>query len=218
MAFPHAVSSIELHETHISWVVLTGPFAYKIKKPVNLGFVDFTSLSRRQFFCEEELRLNRRLAADLYLDVLPICGTEQSPRIGGTGPPLEWCVRMRQFDQECLLTRIADRGLLGPTEIDALARQIAEFHAKVPVAPPETPYGTPASVAEPIGANFEHLDHLNSAAELERAQRLRDWCQHELKRLQRRLTRPQKRWLHSRVPRRHASGQHDSRTRRHHHF
>lgn len=149
-AFPHAVTSIDVHETHISWVVLTGPFAYKIKKPVNLGFVDFTSLSRRRFFCEEELRLNRRLAPDLYLDVLPISGTERSPQIGGTGTPLEWCVRMRQFAQDRLLTRIVRRGLLESSHLDALALQIAEFHAKIPSAAPESPFGTPAAVAGPI--------------------------------------------------------------------
>ena len=181
-AFPHAVTSIDVHETHISWVVLTGPFAYKIKKPVNLGFVDFTSLSRRRFFCEEELRLNRRLAPDLYLDVLPISGTERSPQIGGTGTPLEWCVRMRQFEQDRLLTRIVRRGLLESSHIDALALQIAEFHAKIPSAAPESPFGTPAAVAGPIRANFEHLDRLDSPAERDLARRLLQWCERELQR------------------------------------
>jgi uncharacterized protein len=181
-AFPHAVTSIDVHETHISWVVLTGPFAYKIKKPVNLGFVDFTSLSRRRFFCEEELRLNRRLAPDLYLDVLPISGTERSPQIGGTGTLLEWCVRMRQFAQDRLLTRIVRRGLLESSHIDALALQIAEFHAKIPSAAPESPFGTPAAVAGPIRANFEHLDRLDSPAERDLARRLLQWCERELQR------------------------------------
>jgi aminoglycoside phosphotransferase family enzyme/predicted kinase len=183
-AFPHPVSSIELHETHISWVILTGPFAYKIKKPVDLGFVDFTSLARRRFFCEEELRLNRRLAPELYLDVLPIAGTQQSPRIGGSGPALEWCVRMRQFDQDALLTRIIKRGLLAPTDIDALARQVADFHAKAPVAAPESPFGTPEAVAQPIHANFEHLAGLDSAAERDQVERLANWCDGELRRLE----------------------------------
>jgi aminoglycoside phosphotransferase family enzyme/predicted kinase len=187
-AFPHPVTAVELHETHISWVLLTGPFAYKIKKPVNLGFVDFTSLSRRRFFCEEELRLNRRLAPDLYLDVLPICGTERSPRIGGTGPSLEWCVRMRQFDQDCLLTRIVRRGPLDPRQIDALARQIAEFHANIPVAAPESPFGTPTAVAEPIRANFEHLERLDSPAERDLVRRLLQWCKRELQRQEEVLT------------------------------
>jgi uncharacterized protein len=182
-AFPHPVTSIEIHETHISWVVVAGPFAYKIKKPVNLGFVDFTSLSRRQFFCGEELRLNRRLAPDLYLDVLPICGTPQSPRIGGTDTPLEWCVRMRQFDQDQMLDRLIERGGITARHIDALARQVAEFHAQIPVAAAESPFGTPESVAEPIFANFSHLDRLDLPADRERVERLLAWSQDELERL-----------------------------------
>jgi uncharacterized protein len=179
--YPHAVTSIEILETHISWVVLTGPYAYKIKKSVDLGFVDFTSLSRRRYFCEEELRLNRRLAPDLYLDVLPICGTVQSPRIGGAETPIEWCVRLRQFDQDCLLSHLIARGALDRRHIDALARQVAEFHARIPVAGSDSPFGTPAAVAEPMIANFTHLDGL--ASETQRVERLRGWSQNELERL-----------------------------------
>jgi uncharacterized protein len=182
-AFPHDVTSIEIHETHISWVVLTGPFAYKIKKPVNLGFVDFTSLDRRRFLCEEELRLNRRLARDLYRDVLPICGTEDAPRVGGSGSPLEWCVRMRQFDQDCLLTRVVARGGLLPQHIDALAQQVVEFHGTVPAAQGDSPFGSPAAVAEPIRANFAFLDRLDSARDRERVERLHEWCENQLEQL-----------------------------------
>ena len=77
--YPHPVTAVELIETHISWVLLTGAYAYKIKKPVNLGFLDFTSLERRRHFCEEELRLNRRLAPALYLGLVRICGPEDAP-------------------------------------------------------------------------------------------------------------------------------------------
>src|SRR5256885_1546294 len=86
-AYPHPVAPIEMLQTHISWVFLTGEFAYKVKKPVNFGFVDFSTLERRRFFCEEELRLNRRLAPALYLEVLPITGSVEAPRIGGRGAP-----------------------------------------------------------------------------------------------------------------------------------
>ena len=78
-AYSHPVASIRLLETHISWVILTGQFAYKIKKPVDLGFVDFSMLPRRRFFCEEEVRLNRRLAPHIYLDVQPVAGPLESP-------------------------------------------------------------------------------------------------------------------------------------------
>ncbi len=96
-AFPHPTTHIRMLETHISWVVLTGPFAYKIKKPVRADFIDAETLERRHHYCEEELRLNRRLAAELYLDVVAITRTEGHLVVGGTGVAVEYAVRMQQF-------------------------------------------------------------------------------------------------------------------------
>ena len=90
--FPHPVEAFQVIETHISWVLLTGPYAYKIKKPVNFGFLDFTELDARRHFCEEELRLNQRLAQDLYLDVLPIGGSEDAPSLDGSTPAIEYAL------------------------------------------------------------------------------------------------------------------------------
>ena len=94
-SYHHPVRPIELVQTHISWVLLTGAYAYKIKKPVNLGFLDFTTLAARRHYCEEELRLNRRLAPELYLDVVPITGTAQHPLVSGDGPAFEYAVKMK---------------------------------------------------------------------------------------------------------------------------
>src|SRR5688572_30291252 len=88
--YPHPVRQVRLLETHISWVALTGSYAYKVKKPVNLGFADFSTLEQRRHYCEEELRLNRRLAPALYLGVVPIRGNANSVRIGGEGPVLDY--------------------------------------------------------------------------------------------------------------------------------
>jgi aminoglycoside phosphotransferase family enzyme len=96
-AYNHPVRQIRLLETHISWVILTGEYAYKLKKPVNLGFLDFSTLERRQLYCQEEIRLNRRLAPEAYLGVVPITGTAEAPSIGGTGSPIEFAVQMREF-------------------------------------------------------------------------------------------------------------------------
>jgi aminoglycoside phosphotransferase family enzyme len=101
--YPHLVSCVTVIETHISWVLLTGDYAYKIKKPVNLGFLDFTTLASRRHYCEEELRLNRRLAPELYLEVVAIAGTPQRPLIGGPGPAIEYAVKMKEFPQSALL-------------------------------------------------------------------------------------------------------------------
>ena len=132
--YDHPVERFEVVETHISWVLLTGPYAYKIKKPVDLGFLDFSTLEKRRFFCGEELRLNRRLAPDLYLDVVAITGSAESPRLGGAGPAIEYAVKMKQFPREGELDRVLARGELGAGHIDALAREIAAFHGRVAVA------------------------------------------------------------------------------------
>jgi uncharacterized protein len=179
-AYPGVVTRIELLETHISWVFLAGEGAYKVKKPVDLGFVDFSTLERRRQFCEEELRLNRRLAPNLYLDVLPITGSPEAPRIGGEGTAIEYCVHMRRFEQEKLLSRLVAAGELLPRQIDALARQVAEFHAGIPIAKPASWFGTPEAVAEPIRANFTHLDRVEEGEVKELVERLRGWCEREL--------------------------------------
>ena len=110
--YEHPTTTIAVLQTHISWVVLTGPYAYKIKKPVNLGFVDFSTLAKRHFFCQEELRLNRRLAPQLYLDVVAISGTPEHPRLHGQGAPIEYAVKMVQFAQDTLLSHLIDVGTL----------------------------------------------------------------------------------------------------------
>ena len=112
-AYPEPVDAIERIDTHISTVLLAGAHAYKVKKPVDLGFLDFSTAERRLESCREELRLNRRTAPRIYLDVVPITGTVASPRVGaGGGAPLEHSVRMRRFDNALILDRLALRGEL----------------------------------------------------------------------------------------------------------
>ena len=151
---------VALIETHISWVLLNGQHAYKIKKPVALGFLDFTTLAARKHYCEEELRLNRRLAPDLYLDVVPITGDPGAPSLGGTGPPFEYAVRMREFPQDALLSRVLERGALSAAQIDALAAQVAVFHGRVATATEDTPYGVPADILHYAVQNFVQIRRL----------------------------------------------------------
>ena len=155
--FGHAVDRIELVETHISWILLTGPYAYKIKKPVDLGFLDFSTLELRHHFCEEELRLNRRLAPQLYLEVVTITGTRRRPSINGWGPVIDYAVKMAQFDPEQQFDRLIARGELTPAHIDVLARRIAAFHAEAAVAAATTPYGGPEAITAPVKENFHQL-------------------------------------------------------------
>jgi len=148
---------VEVVETHISWVILTGKYAYKIKKPVDLGFLDYTSLEKRRFFCDEELRLNRRHAPGVYLGVVPVTGSYSSPIIGGEGRPIEYAVKMVEFPQEALLDRVMKRGELGKGHIDSLARQIAAFHNSVNTAGADSQFGSPEMVRRPVEQNFEKM-------------------------------------------------------------
>ncbi len=174
--YPHPAPDIQVLETHISFVVLAGEYAYKIKKPVSLGFVDFASLQSRRHYCEEELRLNRRTAPGIYLEVVPITGAPHAPVVGGPGPAIEYAVRMRRFPQEALLDRLAREGRLEPRHADGLARALARFHGAAPRVRPENAYGTPGRVLEQALDNFRDIGALErSHAVAESLAALRAW-------------------------------------------
>jgi len=134
-AFPHPVARLELRETHLSWIVLTGRDAYKIKKALKLDFIDASSLERRRHYCEEELRLNRRLAPELYLDVVPITRTAGGLRIAGAGEAAEYAVHMRQFDPGDELSSLLEQEAVSLREIVGLGETLARFHLSASVAP-----------------------------------------------------------------------------------
>jgi len=164
-AYPHPVSEpIRVAETHISWVLLTGEYAYKIKKPVRLSFLDYSTLARRRWLCEEELRLNRRLAPDLYLGVSLIGGTPEAPRIDADGTPLEYAVRMRQFSPADELTALLATGDVTPHDVAALGEGIARFHAAAAPAAAESEFGRPATAHRVTMDNFAELRALPEAA------------------------------------------------------
>ena len=144
-------------ETHISYVLLTGKHAYKIKKSVNLGFLDFTTLAARRFYCEQELRLNRRLAPALYLDVVAITGTIDAPVLGGDGPVLEYAVKMHEFSQEALASQLLSRNELAAADIDVLAAKVAAFHATIEVAAPDSAFGRPDDILRIALQNFARI-------------------------------------------------------------
>lgn len=159
-AYPHPVDEIRLLETHISYVFLTGKYAYKIKKAVNLDFLDFTRLEQRRHFCHEELRLNSRQAGNLHLAVVPICESPDGIRIGGAGPVIEYAVKMLQFPQSSILDRCLSENRLTPAQVDALADQIAEFHGRIACASMADSYGTPELIRETTDGNLKRLSAL----------------------------------------------------------
>ena len=167
---------VQCIETHISFVLLGAGLAYKLKKALNPGFLDFTRLALRRHFCAEELRLNRRLAPDLYLDVVPVTEGPAGPVFGGAGPAIDFAVRMRAFSQDGLWDRMAARGALRAVDIDALAGLMHRFHRDALVADALGPWGSPEQVRQPMAENLQALDQLLTAAE-ERARlsALRRW-------------------------------------------
>jgi aminoglycoside phosphotransferase family enzyme len=157
-AYAHPVGGVELVETHISSVLLAGDYAYKLKKPVNLGFVDFSTLALRRRYCDEEVRLNRRTAPMLYLDVVPVTRrADGGLRFGGDGEAIEYAVRMRRFDAAAQLDRLALAGGLDAALIDRLAGAIAAFHAACEPAPKESDYGCAPQVRAWTANSLEQL-------------------------------------------------------------
>jgi aminoglycoside phosphotransferase family enzyme/predicted kinase len=182
--YGHPVQRVELIETHISQVFLTGSLAYKIKKRVDLGFLDFTSLQSRRLYCNEELRLNRRTAPDLYIDVVPITATSSGLRVAGAGTVVDYAVRMRQFPQDCLFDHLARNGALERHHVDAAAGVVARFHAGVSRARPETDFGAPGRVLAPVVQNFDQLEALAACGEeASTVKELREWSWKEYDRL-----------------------------------
>ncbi|MFM8890188.1 MAG: AAA family ATPase, partial [Planctomycetia bacterium] len=160
-AYPHAVREVRLVETHISWVFLTGAFAYKVKKPVDLGFLDFSTLALRERCCREEVRLNRRFAPELYLGVVPVIGPPATALVGTEGqrPPdaVEWAVRMRQFDEAARLDRLLDAGGFDADACGALAAELARVHEGLETTGADAFFGSPVAVAEAIDSTFAQL-------------------------------------------------------------
>lgn len=172
--------AVRLLETHISYVLLTGEYAYKIKKAVNLGFLDFTTLEARQFYCQREHELNAQFAASIYLGVVRITGTTDAPAIDGLGPTIEYAVKMREFPQDALLSHLIAAGEMSADHIDTLADEVAAFHLAAPRAADGAPYGTPDQVLALAIENFtEIVPLLPAAADRRSATMLRTWTESE---------------------------------------
>jgi aminoglycoside phosphotransferase family enzyme/predicted kinase len=154
-AYPHAPDGVEVLQTHISVVFLAGSFAYKIKKPVDLGFLDFSTLEKRRHFCDEEVRLNRRLAPAVYLGVVPVTGDAKGLRIEGTGEAVEWAVKMERLPESATLLKRLERGELDAKLLDDMARRLADFHATAEAGERVAAFGRLAVVARNALENFE---------------------------------------------------------------
>jgi aminoglycoside phosphotransferase family enzyme/predicted kinase len=180
-AYAHPVSSVELVETHISWVLLASEYVYKIKKPIALDFLDFSSLERRKFYCDEEIRLNRPFAPEIYVDVVPITMEDGQPCIGASGTPIEYAVRMRRFDQAMRLDAQLEQGKLSVRDMKELARNIAERHTAASVIDESQRDHVIAVTKEFMFDNLAALDGFIDEPELGF---LREWTELEIKKLE----------------------------------
>jgi hypothetical protein len=175
-AYPHSVHDLHRIETHISWVFLAGDYAYKVKKPVDLGFCDFTTLERRRFFCEEEVRLNRRTAPGIYLGVVPVTREAGALRVEGAGEPVEYAVKMRRFPQEMLLDRVAAGRRLSGAKVEQLARAVSRMHDAAEPLDPSNPCG---NAADTLALALDNFDAIEAAGVTEGESvtlgRLRTW-------------------------------------------
>ncbi|BAZ32590.1 hypothetical protein NIES4074_50960 [Cylindrospermum sp. NIES-4074] len=157
--YPHAVTEpIQLIQTHVSYVLLTGDYAYKLKKPVNFGFLDYSSLEKRQHFCQEELRLNQRGAGELYLEVLPVTVTGEQYKLGGTGEAVEYALKMRQFPQESLFSSLFAQGKLNETLLEDLGRVVAQYHALAETNDYIRSFGEVPQVRASIDENYDQTE------------------------------------------------------------
>ncbi len=176
--------AVRLIETHISWVLLAGAVAYKFKKALRLDFLDYTTLVSRQFYCQEELRLNCRLAPDIYLAVVSITGSRDTPSIDGGGAPIEYAVKMRAFGQAALWSSRLRHDLMTGREIDQLAHCLAGFHDLAPCAVRPSQWGTSAAVARRARDDLSAIDSmLASTADRQALPPLVAWQREQLRKL-----------------------------------
>jgi len=160
-AYDEEPGKIELTQTHISFVFLTRNFVYKVKKAVDLGFLDFTTLEKRRFFCEKELELNRRLCGEMYLEVVPI-NRSNIIKIKGEGKPIEYAVKMKRMPQEKMMNKLLEENKVNSKLIDEIAKIIAEFHSKAETNRRISEFGSLAIIETNWKENFEQTQEFVS--------------------------------------------------------
>lgn len=159
-AYEEKVEKVEMLQTHISWVFLTGSYVYKVKKPVDFEFLNFTTLEKRKFYCEEEVRLNKRLCGDMYAGVVPITKSGGVIKVGGTGEVVEYAVKMRQLPQDAIMTTLLRKNAVLGEDIDRIAKLLTEFHSKAATGKGVDDYGSVRQIEANWIQNFEQTRNL----------------------------------------------------------
>jgi len=152
-----AAGMVELKQTHISFVFLTRDYVYKVKKAVNFGFLDFSTLEKRRFYCEKEVELNKRLCGDMYVAVVPITKSD-GVRVGGEGKVVEYAVKMKRIPEERIMDRLLEEGKVDAELMDRLAKIIAKFHLKAKTGNEVDEYGSLQTIETNWRENFEQTE------------------------------------------------------------
>ncbi len=192
-SLPDPTSDVELIQTHISYVIIGDQFVYKIKKPVNFGFLDFSTLEKRKFFCEKEVELNRRLSEGIYLGVIPVKfdGNRYSLR-DVKGEVVDWAVRMKRIPQDILMKEMFQKGRLNNSHIKSISKRISEFHKNAERSEEIDRFGLPESFRVNTDENFDQVEPYIGKTIDERAF-------HELKRWTDDFYRNKERLFHERI-------------------
>ena len=162
-SYPGMVDSVSLIQTHISWVFLTGEYCYKVKKPVDFEFLDFSTLEKRKFYCEEELRVNRRLCPDIYVDVVPITRGSDGLHVEGKGDAIDYAVKMVQLPQERRMDLLLENGEVDGNIIDEISKTLAEFHGAAKTGEDIDKYGSLETIKANWDQNFEQTRNLRGS-------------------------------------------------------
>ena len=157
--YPHSVMMpIQLMQTHASYVLLTGEFVYKLKKPVNFGFLDYSTVAKRQHFCTEEIRLNQRGAKELYLEVVSIAKQGDKYQLGNDGKIVDYAVKMVQFPQSALLSNMFESGTMTIVQSEDMGKVVARFHADAQTNEYISSFGTVAKIRQSIDDNYRQTE------------------------------------------------------------
>jgi uncharacterized protein len=156
--YRHAADRVELVQTHISYVLLAGQFVYKIKKPVNFGFLDFTSLAKRKHFCSQELLLNRRLCPTIYLEVVAITREDSGYAWDGAGEPVEYAVKMTRMPEEAMMGNVIARGELDRSHLDRIIDILEPFYEKAQTGVEISRFGTAGAVGRNVFENLRQIE------------------------------------------------------------
>ena len=153
--YPHNPKEVEMIQTHISYIFLTGELVYKVKKPVDFGFLDFTTLEKRRYYCQEEVRLNRRFSPDIYLETVPISVDGDVLRLGDDTAVVEYAVKMRRINEDHMLYRLLEAGKVGTEAMQRIGKHLAEAYGAIPSDEKARAFGSRDVISANIVENFE---------------------------------------------------------------